>query len=89
VSDSNEIYSGAFTLSSSATILRVDDELRTWLRANRHERALASGRVDQLDAELTTKVKRAIDGKIATAAEIAETLGVSRARVYQIRDGRR
>lgn len=67
----------------------MNDELRAWLQANRYERDLASSRVDQLDADLTTKVKQAIDAKVATAAEIAEALGVSRARVYQIRDGRR
>lgn len=76
-------------MSSGATIRAVDDELRAWLHANREERSRASDRVDQLDCELTTRVKRELDSKTATAAEIAEALGVSRARVYQIRDGRR
>lgn len=67
----------------------MDDEFRAWLRTNRDERTRASERVDQLDAELTERVKQALDERIATAAEVADALGVSRARVYQIRDGRR
>ncbi|AEK09121.1 hypothetical protein FGG23_gp025 [Mycobacterium phage Ibhubesi] len=67
----------------------MDDDLKTWLLRNREHRAAALETVEQLDTELTERVQRALQEGRATAAEIADVLGVTRARVYQIRDGRR
>lgn len=67
----------------------MKDELRAWLQNNRAERDRYQTRADELDSDLTARVKMELDKRSATAAEIAEALGVSRARVYQIRDGRR
>lgn len=55
---------------------------------NRERRREAAGRIADLDAELPALVREALDGG-RTWQELAALLGVSKARVYQIRDGRR
>lgn len=58
------------------------------IRANRRKRRNAAARIEDLDAELVELVKQAFDEGVG-ATEIADIAGVTRARVYQIRDGRR
>ncbi|MCG7610331.1 hypothetical protein [Mycobacterium sp. CnD-18-1] len=58
------------------------------IKANRAARAEAVKRIAQLDAELVALVNDGL-AKGRTAAELAQLAGVSRARVYQIRDGKR
>jgi DNA-directed RNA polymerase specialized sigma subunit len=74
-------------LSSTATI-RPMSSAKDKLLANRRKRASHAAAIETLDAEQTQLVKEAL-AEGDTAAELAEILGVSRARVYQIRDGRR
>lgn len=57
------------------------------IRANRAKYSELSSRQGQLDEQLSQLVKLALESY--SAIEISELLGVSRARVYQIRDGRR
>lgn len=63
--------------------------VRKRIATNRAKHARQRAAADQLDVELTTIVKNALETGEATWQEIAEWLGVSKARVYQIRDGRR
>ncbi|BDY31422.1 hypothetical protein [Mycolicibacterium mageritense] len=72
------------------------DDLEKRIRANRRRHTAASGRVEQLDAELSAMVKEALETKSHTWQEIAELLGrvagrepLSKQRVYQIKEGRR
>lgn len=58
------------------------------ITANRAERAEHTARIEALDAELIKLVQQGFKDKIP-ATELAERAGVSRARIYQIRDGRR
>lgn len=58
------------------------------IEANRAERAEHTARIEALDAELVQLVKQGFAEKIP-ATELAAKAGVSRARIYQIRDGRR
>jgi hypothetical protein len=54
----------------------------------RENRSARVEMIRQLDTELTELVKQAL-AEGHSAIELGEILGVSRARVYQIRDGRR
>lgn len=63
--------------------------VRKRIEANRVKHARHKQSADQLDTELTAIVKGALEAGEATWKEIADWLGVSKARVYQIRDGRR
>ena len=59
------------------------------LADNRRERRELAARIAELDAALEAGlVKRAFDEGM-TGPQIATVLGVSKPRVYQIRDGRR
>lgn len=58
------------------------------IKANRAERTEYAEQIARLDAELVTLVNEGLAGGV-TAAELAATAGVSRARIYQIRDGKR
>lgn len=62
-------------------------ELFDRIRANRSERSESVSNIERLDEELVELVNEAL--KVHSATEVASVLGVSRARVYQIRDGRR
>ncbi|OFB44788.1 hypothetical protein BA059_02390 [Mycolicibacterium sp. (ex Dasyatis americana)] len=63
-------------------------ELDDRIKANRAARAESVENIARLDAELVTFVNEGLaDGR--TAAELADLAGVSRARIYQIRDGTR
>lgn len=58
------------------------------IRANRTKRRKAMERVEVIDAELAELVKRALSEGMGPT-EIARIAGLSRERIYQIRDGRR
>ena len=58
------------------------------IRANRARRARAAASIEQLDTELTGLVRHAFEDGY-TWQQLAELLGVSKARVYQIREGTR
>lgn len=58
------------------------------IRANRAKRRKAVERVEKIDAELAELVRKALAEGIGPT-EIARVAGLSRERIYQIRDGRR
>lgn len=58
------------------------------IRANRAQHREHIAEVDALDAHLRELVKAAFD-QGHTGPELASVLGISKERVYQIRDGRR
>ena len=58
------------------------------IRANRAKRQEAMECIARIDAELAELIKRALAEGLGPT-EIARIAGMSRERVYQIRDGRR
>lgn len=58
------------------------------IRRNREKRKRAVARIEQIDAELAALVKKALAEGVGPT-QIARIAGLSRERVYQIRDGRR
>lgn len=81
-----QLYSSALASVKHARILRMGVTER--IKANRAERTEYAEQIARLDAELVTLVNEGLAGGV-TAAELAATAGVSRARIYQIRDGKR
>lgn len=63
-----------------ATVERINE-----LRA---QRAAKAAEVDELDAEITLLIRQALDEGIGPT-ELARRIGVSRVRIYQIKDGAR
>lgn len=58
------------------------------IRANRAARAADIAHIAELDAELVELVNEGLAEKIP-AVELAKIAGVSRARIYQIKEGKR
>lgn len=62
----------------------IEDEIRN----NRAKRRRAVARIEQIDAELAELIQKALAADLGPT-QIARIAGLSRERVYQIRDGRR
>lgn len=53
----------------------------------RSQRAAMADRLDALDSEIADLIRQALSEKIGPT-ELAKQIGISRARIYQIKDGR-